>query len=67
MGEQIEEMVKQRLASYPDLADVKLDFATGPDESPVIWVNDQSHTDIDQIPDNRMRAANSETVETFNR
>lgn len=67
VGEQIEEMVKQRLASYPDLADVKLDFATGPDESLVIWVNDQSHTDIDRIPDNRMRAANSETVETFNR
>ncbi len=63
----IEEMVKQRLASYPDLADVKLDFATGPDESLVIWVNDQSHTDLDRIPDNRMRAANSETVETFNR
>ena len=67
VGEQIEEMVKQRLASYPDLADVKLDFATGPDESLVIWVNDQSYTDMDRIPDDRMRAASSETVETFNR
>ena len=67
VGEQIEEMVKQRLASYPDLADVKLDFATGPDESLVIWVNDQSYTDIDRIPDDRMRAAISEAVETFNR
>ena len=67
VSEQIEEMVKQRLASYPDLADVKLDFATGPDESLVIWVNDQSYTDIDRIPDDRMRAAISEAVETFNR
>ena len=67
VSEQIEEMAKQRLASYPDLADVKLDFATGPDESLVIWVNDQSYTDIDRIPDDRMRAAISEAVETFNR
>ncbi len=67
VSEQIEEMVKQRLASYPDLADVKLDFATGPDESLVIWVNDQSYADIDRIPDDHMRAAISEAVETFNR
>ncbi|GMR11449.1 MAG: hypothetical protein BMS9Abin28_2281 [Anaerolineae bacterium] len=67
VSEQIEEMVKQRLASYPDLADVKLDFATGSDESLVIWVDDQNYTDIDQIPDDRIRAAISEAVETFNR
>ncbi len=66
VSEQIEQMVKQRLASYPDLADVKLDFATGTDESLVVWVNDQSYTDIDQIPDERIRSAISEAVETFN-
>ena len=66
VSEQIEEMVKQRLASYPDLAEVKLDFATAPDESLVVWVNDQSYSDIDQIPDDRIRSAISEAVETFN-
>ncbi len=66
VSEQIEQMVKQRLASYPDLADVKLDFATGTDESLVVWVNDQSYSDIDQIPDERIRSAISEAVETFN-
>ncbi len=66
VSEQIEEMVKQRLASYPDLADVKLDFATAPDESLVVWVNDQSYSDIDQIPDDRIRSAISEAVEAFN-
>ena len=66
ISEQIEEMVKQRLASYPDLADVKLDFASAPDESLVVWVNDQSYSDIDQIPDDRIRSAISEAVETFN-
>lgn len=66
VSEQIEEMVKQRLASYPDLADVKLDFATGTDESLVVWVDDQSYSDIDQIPDERIRSAISDSVETFN-
>ena len=66
VSEQIEEMVKQRLASYSDLADVKLDFATGPDESLVIWVNDQSYSDIEKIPDHRIRSAISESVEAFN-
>ncbi len=66
ISEQIEEMVKQRLASYPDLADVKLDFATGADESLVVWVNNQSYSDLDQIPDDRIRSAISEAVETFN-
>ena len=66
ISEQIEEMVKHRLASYPDLADVKLDFATGADESLVVWVNDQSYSDIDQIPDDRIRSAISEAVDTFN-
>jgi len=66
VSEQIEEMVKLKLASYPDLADVKLDFATGPDESLVVWVNDKSYADINQIPDDRIRSAISEAVESFN-
>jgi len=66
-GEQIEDQVRQRLKSYPDLTDVKIDFATGPDESLVIWINDRSHTDIEQIPDDRIRAAISEAVESFDR
>lgn len=67
VSEQIEEMVKQQLATYPDLTDLKLDFATGPDESLVIWINDQSYADINQIPDERVRSAISEAVESFNR
>jgi hypothetical protein len=66
VSEQIEEMVKQRLAAYPDLANVKLDFATGTDKSLEVWVNDQNYADIDQIPDDRIRSAISEAVESFN-
>lgn len=66
VSEQIEEMVKQSLASHPDLADVKLDFATGPNEGLVIWINDQSYSDLDLIPDERIRSAISKAVESFN-
>lgn len=67
VSEQIEEMVRKQLAAYPDLAELKLDFATGPDESLVIWVNDQKYADVSQIPDHRIRSAVSEAVDTFNR
>lgn len=66
-GDQIKEQVKQRLKSNPDLVDVKIEFATGPDESLVISVNDQSHTEIDEISDDRIRAAIAEAVESFDR
>jgi len=66
-SEQVEELVKERLQAFPDLADVKIDFATGPDEALVVWIDDQSHPDIEKIPDERIRAAITEAVETFNR
>ena len=67
ISEQIEEMVKQQLAQYPDLSQVKLDFATASDESLEIWVDDQRYTQVDEIPDERIRSAISEAVQTFNK
>lgn len=67
VSEQIEEMVKQRLAVYPDLADIKLDFATAFDESLEIRVNDQRYATVDDIPDERIRTAVEEAARTFNR
>ena len=66
VSEQIEEMVKQKLAQYPDLSAVRLDFGTGSDEALVIWVGDQRYQEVDQIPDERIRQAISESVEAFN-
>jgi hypothetical protein len=66
ISEQIEEMVKQKLADFQDLADVKLDFATAADGSLEIWVGGERYADADQIPDQRIRNAITDSVATFN-
>ena len=59
--EQIEEMVKHKLAAYPDLGGVRLDFGTAADGGLEIWFGDVRYETVDQIPDARVRAAHSHT------
>ncbi len=66
IAEQIEEMVKQKLAVYPDLASMVLDFGTMPDGTMDVWVNKCQYDDIKDIPDERIRTAIQEAVKKFN-
>jgi hypothetical protein len=66
VAEQIEEMVKRKLADYPDLADTVLDFGSMPDGTIDIWVNKNQYDDVKDIPDERVRKAIQEAVEKFN-
>ena len=65
--EQIEEMVKHKLAAYPDLGGVRLDFGTAADGGLEIWFGDVRYGSVDQIPDARVREAVAEAVASFNR
>jgi hypothetical protein len=67
VSEQIEEMVKQRLAEHTDLTDVEMDFGTMPDGTIDIWVNGEQFDDVEDIPDDRIREAIKAAVEEFNR
>jgi hypothetical protein len=66
ISEQIEGMVQIRLAEYPDLAGQVVDFGSAADGSLEIWIADKRYTNVDDIPDARVRDAISEAVETFN-
>jgi hypothetical protein len=66
ISEQIEGMVQMRLAEYPDLAGQVVDFGTAEDGSLEIWIADKRYTNVDDIPDARVRDAISEAVEAFN-
>jgi hypothetical protein len=66
ISEQIEEMVRIRLAEYPDLTEQVVDFGTAADGSLEIWIADKRYTSVDDIPDSRVRDAISEAVEAFN-
>ncbi|HUS85580.1 MAG TPA: hypothetical protein VMX56_10575 [Anaerolineales bacterium] len=65
-SEQIEEMVKERLAEHPDLANQKIDFGTGEDGSLEIWIAAKRYASVDDIPDARVREAISAAVKEFN-
>lgn len=67
IGEQIESMVRAKLAAHPDLADAPLDFGTGPDGSLVIWFRGQQYVGIEQVPEARLQEAIRSAVQTFNR
>ena len=66
ISEQIEEMVRKRLAEYPDLAEQVVDFGTAEDGSLEIWIADKLYASADDIPDVRVRDAISEAVKEFN-
>jgi hypothetical protein len=53
-------------AINPDLAGQVVDFGTAEDGSLEIWIADKRYTNVDDIPDARVRDAISEAVEAFN-
>jgi len=67
VSEQIEEMVREKLKKYADLANISLDFGAADDGTIDVWVNDVQYDDPQAIPDERIRAAVKEAVAEFNK
>jgi hypothetical protein len=67
VAEQIEEMVKKRLAAHSGLAGREIDFGTMPDGSFDIWVDGVQYNDISDIADQTVRQVIAEAVEEWNR
>ena len=67
VAEQIEEMVRRRLAHDASMEDLALDFATAADGSLEIWVGGVLYRSSEEIPDERVRKAIAEAVEEVNR
>ncbi|RPJ22476.1 MAG: hypothetical protein EHM33_23415 [Chloroflexi bacterium] len=65
-AEQIEDMLRAQMSSDPYLQSYEIDFGTGPDGGLEIIVGDKRYTSIEQIPDERLRAAISQAVATYN-
>jgi len=66
VSEEIEELARAKLAAYPDLAHVKLDFATFSDGSVEIWVDQTHYHSMAEIPDERLRQAIQAAVQEWN-
>jgi hypothetical protein len=66
-SEAIEEIVNQRLAGIPGLAETRVDFGTAADGSLEIWIGWERYASVEEIPDARIRDAVREAVSTYNR
>lgn len=67
ISEQIEEQVKEILKAEGKMLDQEIDFATGADGSLEIWIQGVCYKEVDEIPDENVRAAVKKAVEDFNR
>lgn len=63
--EQIEDIVQARLAEHPELNQYRLDFGSAPDGSLEIHVNDQVFTEIDALPNEKLKTLIREAIETW--
>lgn len=66
-SEMIEGMVKEKLATYPDLRGITFDFRTATGGMLEIVFDERTYQNVDQIPDERVREAIDEAVAEFNR
>jgi hypothetical protein len=67
IAEQIEELVRGRLDADPTLSNLTIDFGSSDDGMLEIWIEDQCYTDVNAIPDERIRGLIQEAVSAYNR
>ena len=66
-AEQIEDLVRSRLATDPELSAVKIDFGTGPDGGLEISVDGQHYAGLEFIPNPRLKALIQDAIATYNK
>lgn len=54
-AEQIEDILRARLSADPALAAIDVDLGTAPDGGLEIWVDGVCYTDVNLLPDERLR------------
>lgn len=67
ISEQIEEQVREILKAQGKMLDRQIDFASGADGSLEIWIEGVCYKEVDQIPDEDIRATVKQAVAEFNR
>jgi hypothetical protein len=66
-AEQIEDILRARLADDPHLRQFEVDLGTGPDGGLEIWVNGQAYNEIEALPDKRLKQAFRQAVDQWNK
>jgi hypothetical protein len=65
-AEQIEDIVRAKMKADPALKSVEIDFGTAPDGGVEIILGEKAYTDIEQIPDERVKAIIKQSIHDYN-
>ena len=65
--EQIEDIFRAKVEADLDLNHYKVDLGSAPDGTLEIWVNDKKYTNVNDLPDNRLKRAFRESVTQWNK
>ncbi len=65
--EQIEDIFRAKIESNPDLNHYQIDLGTAPDGTLEIWVNDKKYTNVNDLPDNKLKQAFRDSVTKWNK
>ena len=65
--EQIEDIFRAKIEADPDLNHYQVDLGSAPDGTLEIWINDKKYTNVNDIPDNRLKNAFRESVLKWNK
>lgn len=66
VSEAIEDMVRERLLSDPELKKLEVDFGTSTDGSLEIWIGEDCYTEVSSIPNGKIRKMIQDAVRTYN-
>ena len=65
--EQIEDIFRAKIEADPDLKHYQVDLGSAPDGTLEIWINDKKYTNVNDLPDNKLKQAFRESVVKWNK
>ena len=65
--EQIEDIFRAKIEADPDLNHYQIDLGSAPDGTLEIWVNDKKYSNVNDLPDNKLKKAFRDSVRQWNK
>lgn len=65
--EQIEDIFRAKIEADPELNHYQVDLGSAPDSTLEFWINDKKYTNVNDLPDERLKKAFRESVAKWNR
>lgn len=65
--EQIEDIFRAKIEADPNLNHYQVDLGSAPDGTLEIWVNDKKYSNVNDLPDNKLKQAFRDAVTKWNK